>query len=71
MQELYYKALVVAKTQSVLAKNIAKISKQKASSIERYFIRFTFIQVKKAEDMIKCIHQYMDENCLFGRELAL
>lgn len=71
LQTNFYKALIIAKNQTNLAKQISLLSGMKQTTLERYFIRFTFVQVKKAENVIGYIKQYINQNCLFGMELSI
>jgi len=66
LQELYYKALYIAKTQTNLAREISKISKIKKTTLEKYFIRFNFKQTKKAIEIMGYIKKYIEGNSLFS-----
>ena len=71
LQELYYRAIIVAKTQNNLSKQLAKISGIKHTTIEKYLIRFNFKQKDKALKMTKYMQNYMSSNCLFGVEVTI
>ncbi len=68
LEKLFYKALIIARTQTNLAREISKISDLKQHTLERYFIRFTFKQIAKAEKIIHYIKNYVTQNSLFGLE---
>lgn len=64
LSEAYYKALIIAKSQANLSREIAKLLKKKPETIERYFIRFTFKHIQTAEEVLNAIHTYLKNNSL-------
>ena len=65
LQNLFYKALIISKTQSNLAKEIALKSGIKKTTLEKYFIRFNFKQIQKASLIMEYIKKYINNNSLF------
>ena len=66
VDELRQIALETAKTEYQLCKELSKITGKKIDTIQRYFIRFTFKQVDKADEIIKALETYISRNSLFG-----
>lgn len=71
LDELRQTALITAKNEHNLAKELSLITGKKEDTILRYFIRYTFKRVEQAETMIKALEIYISRNSLFGREIAL
>lgn len=68
LDELRQKALETAKNEHNLSIELSKITGKKVDTIQRYFIRYTFKQVEKAEEMISALKIYISKNSLFGLE---
>lgn len=68
VEELYYKALIIAKTEANLARELSKLCNKKPKTIQKYFGRFTFKQIQKAEIIIKALDQYLTNNSLIDNE---
>lgn len=66
VEELREKALETAKTEHNLCIELSKITGKKFDTIHRYFHRFTFKQIDKAEEIIEALELYISRNSLFG-----
>lgn len=71
LDELRQTALIIAKNEHNLAKELAKITGKKQNTILRYFIRYTFKRVANASEMITALEKYIANNSLFGKDIAL
>jgi hypothetical protein len=66
IEELREIALQTAKSEYRLAHELAKITKKKVDTIQRYFIRFTFKRIQTAKEIIKALETYISQNSIFG-----
>lgn len=66
LDELRQIALETAKNEHNLSCELSLITGKKIDTIQRYFFRFTFKQVEKAEEMIIALEKYINNNSLFG-----
>jgi|GEM_PF-6227219 len=71
LDELRQKALIIAKNEHNLAKELSLLLGKKEDSILRYFIRYTFKRTKLALDIINALEIYIAKNSLFGTELTI
>lgn len=65
LSNLYYKALIVSRTQANLCKQLSKKTSIKTDTLHHYFTRFTFKNVEKALIVIAALQEYIKENSLF------
>jgi len=68
VNELRQKALILAHTENNLSKEIAKISGIKKTTLDKYFYRFTFKQIKQAKEIIKYLTLYITQNSILPLE---
>lgn len=71
LDELRLTALITAKNEHNLARELAAITGKKEDTILRYFIRYTFKRVEQAQEIIDALEIYIANNSLFGRELEV
>lgn len=67
LHELKNKALIIAKNECNLCKELVKLSgnKIKKTAIEKYFYRARFKSIAKAMQIINLLKKYIKENSLF------
>jgi hypothetical protein len=69
VEDLFYKALIIAKNENALAKEIATILKKKKGTVLKYLTRFTFKHNDKAHEIVEALEQYIQKNSLFPQEM--
>lgn len=65
VEDLYYKAIIVAGNENKLATDLSKMLNKKKDTVQRYFIRFTFKQVEVASEIAAALKTYITQNSLF------
>jgi len=68
VDDLRQKALIIAKTENNLCKEISKMSGIKKTTLDKYFYRFTFKQIRQAKEIIKYLSLYIRRNSLIPEE---
>lgn len=68
LDDLRQKALIVARTEYNLCKELSKMSNIKVSTLHKYFYRFTFKQVKQAKTIIELLKEYINKTSLIPIE---
>lgn len=66
LQNLYYKALIISKNPSNLSKQLSITTGIKKTTLEKYFVRFNFKQIKKASFIMEHMKNYINNNSLFA-----
>jgi uncharacterized protein YeeX (DUF496 family) len=69
VEDLFYKALIIAKNENALAKEIAKMIGKKKGTVLKYFTRFTFKHNQKAIEVVEALEKYIQTNSIFSIEL--
>jgi hypothetical protein len=69
VEDFFYKALIIAKNENALAKEIAKMTGKKKGTILKYLTRFTFKHNNKAHEIVEALTQYIEKNSLFPQEM--
>lgn len=70
VEDLYYKAIIVAGNENKLATDLSKMLNKKKDTLQRYFIRFTFKQVEVASEIAAALKTYITQNSLFQMGLS-
>jgi len=65
VNELRQKALIIARSENALCKEISKMCDIKQDTLYKYFFRFTFKQIKVAKQIIVLLNEYINQNSLF------
>lgn len=68
VESLRNKALIIARTETHLCKELEKISDFSFYQLNKYFYRFTFKQIKLAKQIIQLLKKYIKQNSLFPEE---
>jgi hypothetical protein len=68
VDNLRQKALILAHTENNLNKQLSTLSGIKKTTLDKYFYRFTFKQIRQAKQMIALLTQYINQNSLIPIE---
>jgi DNA uptake protein ComE-like DNA-binding protein len=68
LNDLRQKALILAKNENNLCKELAKLGSYKKSTLQKYFYRFTFKQIKTAKEVMELLKTYINQNSLIPLE---
>ncbi len=68
LNDLRNKALILAYNENNLCKELAKLSNIKKTTLDKYFYRFTFKQIKQAKEIIALLTLYINRNSLIPME---
>lgn len=68
LNEWREKALIIASNENTLCRDLAQMSGINAKTLQKYFYRFTFKQVKTAKKIIALLKVYTKQNSLFPVE---
>jgi len=60
--------LILARNENNLCKELSKIGNIKKSTLDKYFYRFTFKQIKKAKEVMSLLEMYIKQNSLIPLE---
>lgn len=71
LDRLRQTALITAKNEHNLARELSLITGKKEDTILRYFIRYTFKRIPQAKEIIRALETYIQKNSLFGKELSV
>jgi hypothetical protein len=68
INDLRQKALILAYNENNLCKQLSKLSGIKKTTLDKYFYRFTFKQIKQAKKIIALLTLYINQNSLIPIE---
>ncbi len=68
LDELRQKALIVSHNENNLCVELSKMTGIKKTTLNKYFYRFTFKQIKQAKLLINALKTYIHQNSLFPVE---
>jgi hypothetical protein len=68
LNDLRQKALILAYNENNLCKQLSKLSGIKKTTLDKYFYRFTFKQIKQAKEIIALLTLYINQNSLIPIE---
>jgi hypothetical protein len=68
LNDLRQKALILAHNENNLCKQLSKLSGIKKTTLDKYFYRFTFKQIKRAKEIIALLTLYINQNSLIPIE---